>query len=68
MKMPSKKYTLEMSSPWITQYYRAENEGLNKQTLGDNRLMYKAWLATNGNEMLDLFATNGQNNFFEQTG
>ena len=62
------KYSLEMSTPWITQYYRAENEGLNKQTLGDNRLMYKAWLATNGNEMLVLFATNGQNNLLQQTG
>ena len=62
------KYSLELSHPWITQYYPAEKEGRNKQTLGDNRLMYKAWLATSGNEMLNLISKNGQNDFLEQTG
>ena len=60
------KYSLDMSNPWITQYYKGEKE--DKQTLGDNRDMYKLWLTNRDNELINLFSKNGRDNFPQEYG
>ena len=62
------KYSLDLSTPWVTQYYPSEKEGQDPQTSGDNRNMYKVWLPTSGSGILDLFSKNGQYNFLEENG
>jgi hypothetical protein len=62
------KYSLDLSNPWVTQYYPTDKEGPDKQTLGDNRDIYKVWLGMTANEMLKLFSKNGRHNFLEANG
>ncbi len=60
------KYSLDLSNPWITQYYQAENDDM--QTLQDNRNMYKLWVTGSENELIKLFSKKGQNNFPNEYG
>ena len=62
------KYSLDLSNPWVTQYYPTDKEGHDKQTLGDNRDIYKVWLGMTANEMLKLFSKNGRHYFLEANG
>ena len=59
------KYSLDLSSPWVTQYYQAEKERHDKLSIGDNRNLYKVWLTMTGNEILDLFS---KNDFLDEHG
>ena len=60
------KYSLDLSNPWITQYYQAENDDM--QTLQDNRNMYKLWVTGSENELIKLFLKKGQHNFPNEYG
>ena len=60
------KYSLDLSNPWITQYYQAENDDM--QTLQDNRNMYKLWVTGSENELIKLFSKKGQHNFPNEYG
>ena len=62
------KYSLDLSNPWVTQYYQMENEDHDKQTLGDNRDIYKFWLTMSDNRMLDLFLKDERHNFLGLNG
>ena len=66
--MPLMKYSLDISNPWVPQYYATEKEGYEKQTFGDNRDIYKLWLNMSGNKMRELFSKNGRHNFLEENG
>ena len=62
------KYSLDTTSPWITQYYDKNREDNGSQTLGDNRDMYKLWLGNSDNEILKLFSKTGGHNFPKEYG
>ena len=62
------KHSLDLSNPWLTKYYGKENVGRNKQSLDDNRDIFKAWLANGGNEILNMFSTNGRHDFPHEYG
>ena len=62
------KYSLDMSNPWVTQYYEQADEDNNTQTFGDNRDINRLWITMSDNEMLKLFSKNGKYNFEKQWG
>ena len=62
------KYSLDLSIPWVTQYYSEEKDDQDAQTFEDNRDLYKVWLANGGNEMLNIFSKDQRQRFLNANG
>ena len=62
------KYSLDLSNPWISQYYRSYKDDESKQTSGAMRYLYKVWLAEGNDELLKLFTTKDDLNFLQNFG
>ena len=62
------KYSLDMSNPWITKYYKEAQEDNDTQTFGDNRDIYKLWISQSDNEMLKLLSKIDRYNFEQEYG
>ena len=62
------KYSLDLSNPWISQYYHNYEEDEDMQTLRTTRDLYKGWLAEGDDELLKLLSTNGEINFLQGFG
>ena len=62
------KYSLDLSNPWLTKYSAKENVERNNQALDENRDIFKVWLANGGNEMSNIFSTNGTHDFLHEYG
>ena len=57
------KYSLDLTHPWLTKYWGKEKIGPHKQSFRDNRDIFEAWLDNSGNDLLNIFATNGTHQF-----
>ena len=57
------KYSLDLSNPWISQYYQGYGNDASKQIVGATRSLYKVWLAKGDNELLNLLSKDGNLNF-----
>ena len=62
------KYSLDLSNPWIPQYYHSYKDDESTQTFGAARDLYKVWLAERTDELLKLFATKDDLNFLQHFG
>ena len=62
------KYSLDLSNPWISQYYQGHKNDASKQIVGDTRSLYKVWLAEGGDEFLNLLAKDRDFNFLQSFG
>ena len=60
------KYSLDLSNPWIPQYYHSYEDDDAMQTFGATRDLYKVWLAESDDELLKL--SNRELNFAQEFG
>jgi hypothetical protein len=52
------KYSLELSSPWISKHYTTSDENENG-TFGTTTNFYKLWVTEHDEELKTLFSKNG---------
>ena len=62
------KYSLDISNPWISQYFHNYTDAESTQSAGSMRDMYKIWLAENNDELLELFSSSDDLNFLRNFG
>ena len=62
------KYSLDLSNPWISQYFNYHTKDKSTLDRGSMRALYKIWFAKNHDELLELFPTSGDLNFFKDFG
>ena len=62
------KYSLDLSTPWISQYYQGYGNDASKHTVGDKRALNKVWLAKEGGELLKMLSKDEDLNFLQSFG
>ena len=62
------KYSLDLSNPWIPQYYQGYTSDASKQTIEAKRALYKVWLAEEDDELLKMLSTSGDPNLLRRFG
>ena len=62
------KYSLDLSRPWIPQYHKQDLNDGNEVNFDFNRLIHQNWFVENNHELLKLFPTEEDIDFFQQFG
>ena len=62
------KYSLDLSNPWIPQYFRNYTDDESKQNYETMRDLYKIWLAENNEELLKVFSKSRDLDFVRNFG
>ena len=62
------KYSLDLSNPWISQYYQGFGNYSSREIVGATRALYKVWLAKGDHELRKLFAKDGDLKFLRSFG
>ena len=62
------KYSLDLSNPWITQYFKKQGKSEIGLNANFNRFLSKFWLKENKDSVMELFARNGNVEFPQSFG
>ena len=62
------KYSLELSNPWISHYYKNDDDQKFMKTSLINKYIYKAWLIEDDVALLNLFSKNENFDFLQKFG